>query len=233
MALIKSNNAPATLTPFSMKDIEGHARRVLMQAQRRATELLLAAQEEAEKLKKQQHAKGLAEGRAEGLAAGLEEGRKAGHQQALAEHQANLTQLTTALSSGLEQLEAQRRQLEAEAGAEVIRLAVAIARRAAKKLGATDAAVLSANIDEAMKLVVHARDVRVAIHPSQRATLFATLPQLKLKWPALEHVELIEDATLAPGGCRIFTRGGEVDAALDEQIDRIAAELVPQTQEER
>src|SRR5205814_400213 len=99
--------------------------------------------------------------------------------------------------------------------------------RVSKRLGEIDPNVLSVNLSEAMKLVVHACDVRIAIHPKQRETFLAALPQLKLQWPALEHVELIEDLTVSPGGCRILTRGGEVDANLDRQIDRIAADLLP------
>jgi flagellar biosynthesis/type III secretory pathway protein FliH len=57
--------------------------------------------------------------------------------------------------------------------------------------------------------------------------LEAALPQLKLAWPTLSHVELIDDATLAPGGCRICTARGQVDAALDAQLDRVVADLLP------
>jgi flagellar biosynthesis/type III secretory pathway protein FliH len=40
-------------------------------------------------------------------------------------------------------------------------------------------------------------------------------------------VQVIEDASIAPGGCRVFTTQGEIDADLDRQIDRIAADLLP------
>jgi flagellar biosynthesis/type III secretory pathway protein FliH len=53
------------------------------------------------------------------------------------------------------------------------------------------------------------------------------LPLLRLEWPSLRHVELVEDATLSPGGCRVFTRGGRIDADLDEQLDRVIDELLP------
>ena len=101
------------------------------------------------------------------------------------------------------------------------------ARRVTKKYGELDPAVLTANVSEAMKLVVHAADVRIALHPSQHQTLTAALPQLKLQWPALEHVSLIEDAQIKPGGCRIQAGQGQVDAGLDKQIDLIADELLP------
>ena len=57
--------------------------------------------------------------------------------------------------------------------------------------------------------------------------LTEALPKLQLRWPELKHIELVEDETLSPGGCRIFTRHGQIDADLDGQLQRIAAELVP------
>ena len=78
------------------------------------------------------------------------------------------------------------------------------------------------------KLVVKAADVRIAIHPSQRKTLDAALPRLALQWPSLSHVQIIEDPSIAPGGCRVFTEHGQVNADLDAQLDRIAGELLPQ-----
>jgi flagellar biosynthesis/type III secretory pathway protein FliH len=69
--------------------------------------------------------------------------------------------------------------------------------------------------------------VRIAIHPSQRAALIELLPQLKMQWPTMQHAELVDDATLAIGGCRVFTHGGAIDADLNQQLDRIEAELMP------
>jgi flagellar biosynthesis/type III secretory pathway protein FliH len=40
-------------------------------------------------------------------------------------------------------------------------------------------------------------------------------------------VQLIEDASLSPGGCRVFSESGAVDADLETQLDRICVELLP------
>jgi flagellar assembly protein FliH len=117
--------------------------------------------------------------------------------------------------------------LETEASTDVLRLSVAIARKVTRQLALDGPNVVTANVREAMKLAVHASDVRIAVHPSQRQTLEAVLPELQSQWPALEHVALIDDGSLTPGGCRIFTAGGQIDADLENQIDRIAAELIP------
>jgi len=78
-----------------------------------------------------------------------------------------------------------------------------------------------------MRLVVRSTDVRIAVHPGQKQMLAESLPQLRMNWPNLTHVELIEDAKLTPGGCRVFSAHGEIDADLERQIDRVAADLLP------
>lgn len=227
MGLIKSEHAPARLKPFSMSDIEAGARQMLIRARRQAEELLATAQQEAEELKRIAHAEGLAEGRIEGQAKGCDEGQKSGHEQALNEGRAQLSELMTTLGSMVGQLDAARQDMEAAALSEVVALAVAIARRVTKRRGELDPQVLIANLSDAMSLVVHASDVHLVVHPSQRAILEATLPKLQMKWPNLRHVVMDEDESLAVGGCRITTCRGEVDADLGRQLDRIVAELMP------
>ena len=230
MGLIKSANAPLSLAPFSMADIERQAKTILLRARQQADQLLAAAQSEAETLKQQAIAEGRAEGHRQGLAQGTEQGRKAGHDQALAEHRAQLQQAIQSLNAAMTSIQQHRGELESQALAEVVELALAVARRVTKRQALVDPEVLIANLREAMKMVIQATAVRIAVHPSQRQTLDAALPQLQLQWPQLNHVKVIDDPSLAPGGCRVFMDHGQVDASLDEQLDRIAAELLPSAQ---
>jgi flagellar assembly protein FliH len=193
----------------------------------RAERLLVAAQEEGEQIKREAHAQALAEGRRAGIAEGLELGRKQGRDEALAGQREELAELVGAMTQAVQELDGARLALEAESKTAVIRLAIAIAERVTKRLGVVDAEVAVANVEEALRLVVHSADVRIAVHPSQRATLTDVLPRIRAKWPALKHVDLVEDGSIAPGGCRIYSGGGEVNADLDLQLARIAEELVP------
>ena len=227
MPVIKSANSP-TLVPFSMADIERAAKNVLVRAQQQAEQLLAEAQSTADQLKQQAHAQGLVEGRKQGTAEGLTQGRQAGEQQALNEHRAQLQQAITGLATAATAIDQSRNDLEAVALAEVTQLALAIARRVTKRQGAIDPEVMTANLTDAMNLVVKSTDVRIAIHPAQRKTLDAALPRLSLQWPSLNHVQIIEDPSISPGGCRVFTEHGQINADLDAQLDRIAGELLPQ-----
>ncbi len=227
MGLIKSANAPAAAAPFSMKDIEKQAAVLLTRAREQADRLLIAAQAEAERLRQAARTQGHAEGRAKGHAEGRAEGLKAGREQALADHRVRFTAAVEALTAAAAELNDSRLELAAEAHRDVINLAIAIARRATKKQAMADPSVAVANVVEALRLVVHASDIRIAVHPTQAAVLQDALPALKLQLPDLEHVEVIEDTAVAPGGCRVFTAHGHIDGELDAQIERIAADLLP------
>ena len=231
MGLIKSEQAPTKLQAFSLADIEAQAHAIIVRAKNQAARILAEAQRIGEELKKQSQETGFAQGKDEGFAAGHRDGLDAGQQQALGEHRESLQKLIDALSSASVELNESRRMLETEASTDVLRLSVAIARKVTKQLALDGPSVVSANVREAMKLAVHASDVRIAVHPSQRQTLEAVLPELRTQWPALDHVALVEDDALTPGGCRIFTAGGQIDADLENQINRIAAELIPQKDE--
>jgi flagellar assembly protein FliH len=185
-------------------------------------------QREADELKEAGRAEGLREGLQKGNADGMKQGSEAGRREAFDKHHKEFAAAVAALKAAAIEIEARRFDLEADGLREVVQLAAAIARKVTKRQGMIDEQVLADNLTEAMKLAVGAADVRVAIHPSQRATLTQVLPQLRTDWPALKHIELVDDAGISPGGCRVFTRGGVVDADLDTQLNRVINDLLPE-----
>lgn len=227
MPVIKSQNIPCSVIPFSMRDVEDQARGMLLRARQQAEQLLAAAQQEGERLKADARTQGHAEGFSEGKAAGFQAGEKAGHDQAIAAQAEAMKKTLGALTTAVSSLNAQREQLESAGVQDVAQLAIAIARRVTKRQGTIDPEVLAANLQQVMGLVTQASDVRIAFHPDQRQTLEGALAALKLKWPALKHVEMVEDESIARGGCRVFTAQGFVDADLDTQLNRIVHDLMP------
>ena len=210
-----------------MADIEAAARSILLRARRQAEELIATAQREADELKEAGRAEGLLEGFQKGNADGIKQGWEAGKRDAFEKHQQEFAAAVEALKAAALEIESRRFDLEADGLREVVLLAAAVARKVTKRQGVIDEQVLADNLIEAMKLAVGAADVRIAIHPSQRATLAEALQQLRINWPALKHIELVDDAALSPGGCRVFTLGGAVDADLDSQLDRVIEDLLP------
>jgi flagellar assembly protein FliH len=227
MGLIKSSDAPISVVPFSMLDIEAAARNVILRAQKKGEQIVADANAAAVQIKQRASAEGFEEGRQRGTALGTEEGKKSGHAQALAENSAAMTKLIESLTQLVKQIEADRDLLENRALAEVVSLSCSIARKVTKRQGAIDPQVMCQNLKEALGLAVHAADVRVAVHPTQLKTLQDELPNLRLAWPQLKHVELTEDSSIAPGGAKVMTAHGQVDGDLDVQLDRIVVDLMP------
>lgn len=227
MGVIKSANAPLAAAPFSMRDIEAQAQAIIQRARQQADQILADVRSQAQAIRQNAYDAGFTAGREDGLRKGTEDGLAAGRQQALAEHRQSLRQLAQTLTAVVKEIDESRCRLESQAASEVVKLAVAIARRVTKLQGSLDDRVLTENVRAAMKLVVRSTDVRIAVHPSQKQVLTQVLPLLQVDWPAISHVEIVADDALSPGGCRVFTAQGKIDADLDAQIDRVAADLLP------
>ncbi len=211
-----------------MADIESYARTMLLKARQDADQLLAAAQTEADKLQAQAKIEGLAQGKKEGIAQGKVEGAKAGKAEAFDAEKQSLGDLIAMLQTAVASLEQQRRELVERAESEVLPLALTIARKVTKRMGALDPRVVEANAREAVRLVLSRHDIRLTTHPTQKRLMEEIATRLKADWPQLERVTIVEDFSISPGGCRVTTAGGEIDAELDTQLDRIARELVPE-----
>ncbi len=231
MPVLKSTAAAKEIRPlrsFSMTDIEVEAASLLEGAKARATAIVERARTEAADTRREGYELGYAEGtqagHAEGHAAGMIEGRD----KAYAESQEKVTDLATQLDATLRTFNADREALAARAGGEVPHLAVAIAERIVKRAGSFDPNVCVANATAALRLVMRAHDVKLNVNPADFNLVKSLLPQLNHKWPALTHIELVEDSNVTRGGCRVYTEGGLIDADLQTQLDRIAADLIPE-----
>lgn len=233
MAIIKQSSAAASaVKPFSMADIEAHARTLLLRAKQQADQLLAAAQTEADALKKQAHADGMSQGlvagKKEGLAQGKAEGMNAGKTQAFEAEKKQLADALATLNAIAAAFDVQRHEMVEQAEAETLPLALAIARKVTKRLGDLDPRVVEANVREAVRLTTSKHNVQIAVHPSQKSLIAALGQKLQQQWPQLQYLAIVEDETITPGGCRVVTAGGEIDAEIETQLDRLARELVPE-----
>jgi flagellar assembly protein FliH len=218
MPLIKSAIATTTVR-LSLRDIETDARQRVAAARDEAERLLADARERAGEI----GANAMQQGWAQGYQQGTEEASR----EATERFAGEMALAVEALARAAAAMEASRVELETAALTDVVKLAIGIARRVTKRQGVIDPAVLTENLREAVKQLIRRDDVRVAIHPAQREALASAVAQLKIDWPQLEHVEVVEDDSIAPGGCRVSGGQGEIDADLQTQLDRIAADLIP------
>jgi flagellar assembly protein FliH len=223
MALLKSSKLPDAVARFTFPDIEEQARARLALAQERAEQIIADAQARATEIE--------SAAREQGQAAGWQQGHADGHDcgasAALDQHAAKLREAIATFNSAAAALEDFRAQVESAATRDAVELALAIAARITRRQGVIDPDVLLENVKGALNIVGRSGVTRVAVHPSQRSVLSELLPQLQLDSASLRHAEIVDDESISPGGCRVYTSHGHVDADLQTQLDRVTMKLLP------
>jgi flagellar assembly protein FliH len=149
----------------------------------------------------------------EAHAAGAREGEIAGRNRAAAEMQPVIERLTRSI----QEIANLRSRLRREAEADVVQLALAIARRVIHREVAADPDALRGLVIAALEKLQGQEISRVKVHPSHVATVKAGLQQ------ALSEgvVEVLADSSHELGSVIFETTRGNLDASVDSQLQEI------------
>ncbi len=168
-------------------------------------------------------AAGYTEGFEAGRLAGSQEGRKA----ALDEMKAALREVETQWSAALGEFESARVEMLADARRDVLTLALEIAQRVVKRRIETDPSIAAAQVESVLQKLSRPTRLVVLVNPADEQRVREALPALTQRLVAGVHTELKSDAAIGRGSCVVRSAGGEVDATIATQLERIAEALVP------
>jgi flagellar assembly protein FliH len=149
----------------------------------------------------------------EAQAAGVKEGEAAGKAKAAVEMQPVMERL----ARSIEEIAKFRPRLRREAEQDLIRLAMAIARRIIRRELAIDPEALHGLILGALEKLQGQEICRVRVHPSHVAAVTACLKQIAAASP----VEVIPDASREVGTVIFETDHGNLDASVESQLREI------------
>jgi flagellar assembly protein FliH len=149
----------------------------------------------------------------EARAAGVREGEAAGKAKAAAEMQPVMERL----ARSIDEIAKFRPRLRREAEQDLIRLAMAIARRIIRRELAIDPEALHGLILGALEKLQGQEICRVRVHPSHAAAVTACLKQIASASP----VEVIPDASREMGTVIFETDRGNLDASVESQLREI------------
>jgi flagellar assembly protein FliH len=140
----------------------------------------------------------------------MREGEANGRRLAAAE----LEPLMARLSATIEELACMRPRLRHEAEADLVKLALAIARRILRRELSVDPDALSGLVLSALDKLQGQEIVRVRVHPAQAAPVTAGLRNN----PAGGSVEVVSDPSREPGTILFETARGNLDASMESQL---------------
>lgn len=213
------------LHAFHVNDVLAEARQTMLGAREEAARIIEQARQEAAAIREAARQEGYQAGLAQGVAQGMERGRQEALAAATQEFQAQQASLIESCRKMVAEIDAHRAEWLATARQDLIELAMAIARRVVRHVGERDREVVLANLEEAIRLAGRRTDVTIVINPAdaEAAKVFAkSLNDLHEGW---EHVTIVQEPEISPGGCRVQWGSGAIDATLDTQLERIEMAL--------
>lgn len=173
------------------------------EARRREAEKVLAeAREEAARIR--------AQAQEQGLGAGREAART------------EAAELLFQLAQALEELGAARAALQRQAERGAVHLALAVAERVVAREVAADPDLILEVVRETLGQLDQPERLTLRVHPEAVARID---PAAIAAQAGTESVAVVPDAAISPGGCRVETGLGELDARMETRLEEMARAL--------
>lgn len=231
MALIRRADAQEATRDALVLDLGDLARQgeaILRQARSRAASLLEQAQNERDRLVAGAREIGRVEGMSQGHLEGLAKGAEEGTAQALAQTKATVNALMATWTQALDQFNAQRELMIAQARQDILALGLEIARRITHRAVQADPRAVEPALQNVLSLVMRPTRARISVNPEDEALTRQLLPGLVDRLGRVRDVEVQADDSIQRGGCILRTEGGaSIDASIQTQLDRIVEALLP------
>jgi flagellar assembly protein FliH len=160
---------------------------------------------------------------------GYDEGFTQGREDALVAGRQAVQSQVEILQRMMLSLTAPFAELDEDVETALLELATAVARQVVRRELATDPELVLAIIREAISLLpVAARRITLQLHPED-----ARLVQEHMSATLEEGLwRIVEDPACARGGCIVTTEHTRIDASLEQQIERIATNVLGAAGEE-
>jgi flagellar assembly protein FliH len=228
--IIKANSIPpggaGEAGVMNLADIAAEARAVILDARKDAARIVSEARAMADTVCDQAAEKGYAEG----FARGQNDGYADGHKQGLAEAKDELAdraeELIDLTEKVLRELSTARAELLHRGRCEMLDFALDLAAKIVGRVAARDAGAARENLRKALELADCAQELCVKVNPSQLDDLRASVPKFTEALGRTGEVRLVGDAEVSPGGVKLFSPQGEIDATIETQLSNIVEALL-------
>lgn len=198
---------------FNFDDMRGHADAYLEQVRAQAKQILFEAAQAAQGIRQQAE----------------QEGRRAGEAavEAMLDRKVREQVQTAlpALRAAIDDLHKSRSAWQAHWERSAVHLAAAIAARIVRRELRSDPAITLGWVREALELAAGSSRVRLLLHPADMEALRGQTESLAAELGRLAPAQVVADASVAAGQCRVETEHGTIDQQIEAQLRRIEEEL--------
>jgi len=228
--IIKADETPdrdeAKADALNLADFADQARCIILDARKDAARIMAEARAKADAVEEQARQKGYAEGLARGQNDGYTDGGRQARTEVgkqVADEYAGLLGVAQEVIASLAAARADNYRKDC---GQVLELAILLARKIVGAVAATDIRAAEVNLAKAMDLAHFQGRAVVKVNPTQLAHLRKGLPELVTMLDDSGEVSLEADETISPGGVKVISRYGEIDATIETQLAN-AARVLP------
>jgi flagellar assembly protein FliH len=197
------------VVPFNFDDLEARADECIASAEAEAAEIVAKAQGEADAIRRE----------------AAEEGCKAAMKEFDKTVAAHLAPAIAAIGQMDAELRHAKQAWISQWEKDVVRLASAIAARVIRRELRVQPDITLSLLQEALDLAAGSPNVRSHLNPEDYESLGGEVRTLIDAMSSLGDTEVIPDASVTRGGCRVETRFGTIDQQIESQLQRIEEEL--------
>jgi len=203
--------AKAPLGAFHFDDMgQSYVQRVRTEA----ASIVATARQEAAAIR----AKAMAEGRQAALEAAQATLRTKLDQQ--------LVTILAAIRQAVQGIEHSRHAWQQHWERHAVELAVAIASRLCRRELSREPAITLEWVREALEMAAGNAEIVLRLNADDHAGLSGQIEAITRELTGLGNVRIVTDSAIAAGGCRVDTEFGSLDQQLEQQLARIAEELL-------
>ena len=203
------HNRATSSVAFNFDDMAAQAKLYLGQVRNEAVKIIAEAQREAAAVRQRTE----------------QEGRRAGFEAVEQIIEKQLATALPAIAKAVEDIHQAKQSWLAAWEANAIHIAAAIARRVIRRELAQQPEIPLALVREALELAAGSPQVRLYMNPADLKALGGRVELLVAAMASLGETQVLGEATIEPGGCRVETRFGTIDQQIDAQLARIEEEL--------
>ena len=206
----EQNTATAGVA-FNFDDLAGQAKKYLDQVRSDAVKIVDRARQEAAAVRIQAQA----------------EGRQAALAEVEQMIQRQLSTVIPALRQAILDIHQAKQAWLVQWETANIHLATEIAKRLIRGELSRQPEIPLTLIREALQLAANSGYVRLLLNPDDHQALQSQVQLLVREMSGLGETQILADASISPGGCRVETRFGSIDQTFEAQLARVEEELQP------
>jgi len=155
----------------------------------------------------------------------LEEAYARGRQDGLNESEQRFNNSVQALTQALEDVSRLRESLAQAGSQDMLRLVMAIAEQVIRTSVAASPAVVVGIIENALQASIRCDSYRVRVNPADLDAVKKQKPLFLASISGLKNISFEADPEISPGGCRLDSELGDVDATIETQLESIREAL--------